>query len=320
MSAYHNANLLYRPSISIWTARIKDKAQSVKVNEDAGAVAGAANVYKQLLPESAELKAVQQHAAAFRTWIYDSTLPWDDSGWRIGRVVRHMEFMDQAQDWMTQFDAKVNAFLDIYAPAREQARFQLNDMFLDADYPGVNEVKSKFGISLDVSSLPNTEDFRIVDGIPQAEVDRLVDTAKTSVEARVQAAMQEAYARLHAVVAKMASTLTDYGNKSVKKFNDSLVSNIADVVAVMPALNILGDPTLDALAQDAKLLCDFTPEDLRKDDKSRKAAIEEATALAKKFKLAGTANPTVPAPVAPSEARSPAPMATALRDLMNEDA
>lgn len=317
MSAYHNSNLLYRPSVSIWTARIKDKAQSIAVNQNNGAVAGAANVYKQLLPDSPELKAIQQHGAAFRAWIYDSTLPWDDSGWRIGRVVRHMDFMDQAGDWMRGFDDKVQAFAQVYTQAFENARFTLNNLFDEADYPGVNEVVSKFGITLDVTSLPNTEDFRVVDGIPSDEVERLVQIAKTSVDERVKAAMGEAFSRLQGVVSKMAETLVAYENKSVKKFNDSLVGNIAALVEVMPALNILDDPELNVFATEARMLCDYAPEDLRKDTKTRKAAIAEASALAKRMApTTGSPLPTVPTGQPPAASS----MAHKLRDLMDEDA
>jgi hypothetical protein len=41
----------------------------------------------------------------------------------------------------------------------------------------------------------------------------------------------------------MANTLEQYGNKTVKKFNDSLVDNIAKIVSVMPALNLTNDRT-----------------------------------------------------------------------------
>ena len=322
-SSVRNSTLLYRPSISIWTARIKDKAESVKVASDNGAKAGVANVYKALLPESPELKALQQYSTSFRQWIYDNTLPWDDSGWRIGRVQNHMEFMTEVGDRTVKFGELVDTFIDMYATARENARFTLATLFDDADYPGVNEVRSKFGISLDCMALPNTEDFRVAEGLPQEEVDRLVGVATSGINERVAAAQQEAAQRLYAVVEKMASTLKDYDSKEIKKFNDTLVSNIADVVAIMPALNILGDPKLDALAAEAKDLASFDPVDLRKDAKSRKAAIDEATALAKKFSIAATVNPSRAKPVAPSESAKAEPRATSvadsLRDMMTEE-
>lgn len=283
MSAYHNSNLLYRPSLSVWTARKKDKTESAKVNSDAGAVEGAANVHKQLLPNSAELEAVQKYATAFRTWIYDSTLPWDDSGWRIGRVVRHMDFMAEAGDKMREFDTLVDAFVASYEQEVAQARFTLAGMFNQADYPGANEVRAKFAISIDVMTLPNSDDFRVVDGVPQAEVDKLCEIAANSTEARIAAGMQEAYKRLFTVVSKMATTLTQYGDKEIKKFNDTLTGNIGDLVAIMPALNIADDPKLNALTSEAKNLVDYDLADLRKDEGTRKAAIKEAAALVAKF-------------------------------------
>lgn len=338
-SQYRNNNLLYRPSISIWTARIKDKDESAKVAKDNGAKVGVANVYKALLPDSPQLKAVTQYATAFRQWIYDNTSAWDDGGWRIGRVTKHMDFMAEVGDRIVKFNELVEEFIAKYATARENARFTLATLFDESDYPGVNEVRSKFGICLDCQSLPNTEDFRVVDGLAQEEVDRLVNVARTGVEEKVSAAMQEAFQRLFGVVEKMASTLEDFGDQKIKKFNNTLVSNIADIVAVMPALNILGDPKLDALAAEAKDLTSFDPDDLRKDDKSRKAAIEEARALMKKFSIAATVNPSKPKPVAPSDERKPSPLnnpamsapygeapapaatsvADSLRDMMGDD-
>src|ERR1700744_3470068 len=98
MSQFRNSMMLYRPSLSCWTARKKDKDQSAKANKDAGAVEGAANVYKALLPDCAELMAVQKWATSFRSWVYATTLPWDDMGGRVAKVERHMDFMTEAGD------------------------------------------------------------------------------------------------------------------------------------------------------------------------------------------------------------------------------
>lgn len=283
MSQYHNSNLLYRPSVSVWTARKKDKAESAKVNSNAGAIEGAANVHKQLLPDSKELEDVQKYATTFRTWIYANTLPWGDNGERIGRAERHLEFMIEVGDRQREFNALVDTFLDAYAQAYENAKFTLNAMFNPADYPGQNEVRSKFSISLDVSTLPNSEDFRVVDGIPQEEVDKLCEVARSSTEARIQAGMTEAYTRLFDVVSKMATTLAQYGDKQIKKFNDTLVHNIGDLIGIMPALNITGDPKLAALTTECRVLLDYDLTDLRKNDVTRRAAIKDARALVAKF-------------------------------------
>lgn len=284
MSRYRNSTLLYRPSLSIWTARKKDKNETVKVNTNAGATVGAANVNKQLLPDSPELLAIQKWATGFRTWVYQTTLPWDDSGWRIGRVERHMDFMSEVGDRITAGDLLVDAFVANYATSVEEARFKLSVMFDPMDYPTPGSVRSKFSFSVDCMPLSNDEDFRVVDGLPQEEVDRMVTIASDATEARIASAMEEAYKRLYAVVAKMASTLQQYGNKEIKKFNDTLVGNIADLVDIMPALNLTNDPRLNELTDAARNLAAYDLSDLRKLDGTREAAIKEASALAKKFK------------------------------------
>jgi hypothetical protein len=281
MSSFHNRNLLYRPSLSIWTARKKDKGESTAVTERAGANAGSANVYKALLPENPRLEAVQKWANAFRDFIYTNTLPWDDAGWRIGTVVKHMDFMAKAGDKIREGEDMVDMFIADYAKAIENARFTLANLFDEDDYPGVEEVRSKFRFTIDVQTMPNADDFRVVEGVPPEEVDKLVSIAKNSVETRVQGAMDIAYNKLFTVVSKMATTLEQFGGGEIKKFNDTLVGNITELVDAMPALNITGDPRLDTLATQARELTQYALLDLRKDENVRKAAIIEAKALAK---------------------------------------
>lgn len=284
MSTVRTSTLLYRPSLSIWTARRKDKSESLKVNKAAGAIDGAANVNKQLLPDNAELLAIQKWATGFRTWVYDTTLPWDDTGWRIGRVERHMDFMAEIGDRLSFGDGLVEAFVNKYDAAVEDARFKLNTMFDQSDYPVAGAIRRRFNFSIDCSVLPNAEDFRVVDGVTHAEADRLVANAQRDVESRIEVAMAEAHNRLYEVVAKMANTLQQYGDKTIKKFNDSLVGNIADLVKIMPALNLTNDPKLADLARQAQELTQYDMAMLRKDDSVRSAAISEATALAARFK------------------------------------
>lgn len=309
MSNFHNSNLLYRPSLSIWQARKKDKAESSKVTEAAGAKAGAANVNKALLPENPKLEAIRKWGDQFRDFIYTNTLPWDDGGWRIGRVQKHMEFMVKTGDMMRDGEALVEDFIDSYQASIEEARFTLNDLFNPSDYPGVEELRTKFKFTLDVQTLPNVQDFRVLDGVPQEEVDKLVATATDNVETRVKDAMALAFERLFTVVQKFGNTLEQYSDGTVKKFNDTLVGNITELVEAMPALNIVGDPQLDALVARARELTSYAAMDLRKQPEVRDAAIKEAQELVKMFSGGQVVEPTVcpePAPApAPRKPRKP---------------
>lgn len=307
MSQLRNSNLLYRPSLSIWTARKKDKSESAKVNEQAGAVAGAANVNKQLFPEWPDLLAIQKWASGFRNWVYEATLPWDDSGWRIGRIEKHLEFTAAAAAKIREAEILLDTLIANYPAAVEQARFKLANMFDPSDYPTVNEVRRKFAFSLECQMLPNVEDFRIIDGIPADEVEALVQAAETNTEQRLGAAMTMAYERLHEVVTKMYTTLEAFGDKKIRKFNDTLLSNVVTLVDLMPALNLTGDPKLAALADKAKALTAYDLKDLRKDDAVRAAAIKEAQQLAQMFGVTDRSPAASPLLEAPYEGKTVQP-------------
>lgn len=283
MSTFRNSMMLYRASLSCWTARKKDQAQSAKTNKDAGAVDGAANVYKALLPDSPELLAVQQWVTGFRTWIYNTTLPWDDNGGRVAKVERHMDFMMEAGDRIRAGYALVEDFLAKYQSAIEEAKFKLNGMFNPLDYPTPEQVRHKFLFTIECEAVPEAADFRIVDGLPPEEVERLVASANERMDQRITAAIDEAYDRLREVVVKFATTLDDYGNKRIKKFNDTLSTNIGEIAGLIPALNLTSDPQLTALALEAKALTAYDLKDLRKDEAVRNAAIAEARLVAAKF-------------------------------------
>jgi hypothetical protein len=279
-SPFRNSMMLYTPSLSVWTGRKKDKTESAKANAAAGAVDGAANVYKALLPESPELLAVQKWATAFRSWVYATTLPWNDKGGRVARVERHMDFMTEAGDRIRAGEDLVEQFIASYARSIEEARFKLNGMFKQDDYPSEQELRRKFSFNIDCEAVPEATDFRIIDGLPPEEVERLVKDAQDGVEKRINAAMADAHERLVEVVVKMATTLEQFDRKEIKKFNDTLITNITDLCAVMPALNLTQDARIAEITRRAERLATYDLKDLRGIPETRTAAIAEARALA----------------------------------------
>lgn len=301
-ASIRNSVLLYRIAVSIWTARKLDKSESAKVNETAGAVTGAANVHKQLLPDCPELEAIRKWGTSFRTFVYLSTAPWDDNGWRAGNATNHMEFMMAVGDKIAEGEALVEQFIAVYERAIAEAQFRLANLFDARDYDTVEAVRRKFRFAVEVMPLPAVDDFRIVEGLTQDEADRLVSAAQAAADERIAGAMEDAYERLYEVVAKMASTLGAFGAGEIKKFNDTLVSNIGDLIEVMPALNLTNDPKLAELATKAKELALYSAVDLRKDPAVRDAAMTEARALAELMKPTTIPAVSVAVPAAPRPA------------------
>ena len=128
-----NSVLLYRPSLSVWTARKLDKSESQKVAQANNAVDGAANVHKALLPDCAELQAIQKWAGGFRDYVYTHTLPWDDGGWRCGKALAHLDFMTALSDRILCGETLCEDFYRVYDQRVSEAQFKLNHLFNATD-------------------------------------------------------------------------------------------------------------------------------------------------------------------------------------------
>jgi hypothetical protein len=100
----------------------------------------------------------------------------------------------------------------------------------------------------------------------------------------ISAATTSVWQRIHNVVEHMASKLEDYSVEVVNgktrtkgAFHDTLVSNIADLADLLPALNVSNDPKLTQMADNLRSkLASYDPDDLRKQEGARKMAAKDA--------------------------------------------
>ena len=72
--------------------------------------------------------------------------------------------------------------------------------------------------------------------------------------------MREPYERLYSHISRIVMRLSD--KKAV--FRDTLITGLADLCAILPGLNLTGDPQLDDLRKRAeKMIANLDPQDLR---------------------------------------------------------
>lgn len=257
-------------SISVWAGHRLDKDASRKVTEDAGAERDAARVNKHLIPKDA-MKGIVAAQGAVRTHFYENTLPWRDNGDRLLTRARFTAFIEEHERLRAEFDAAVEAFLTgSYMAARDQAAFRMGAMFNPDDYPSVDSLRRKFGVSLDIDAVTEAGDFRVqMDTEAAAKVRAGIEAAT---EQRVARAMQDVWQRLADAVGKMAERLGD----ADAIFRDSMLTNLDEIVDVLPDLNVLEDPALEQARLDVKArLTGFDAATLRT-DKATRAAVATA--------------------------------------------
>ncbi|HEV2277282.1 MAG TPA: hypothetical protein VGS02_03830 [Acidobacteriaceae bacterium] len=257
--------------ISVWTAVKHDRKVSREVADQHGAHQGAGRYNKQLLHGAEKLEELRTIAGQIRQYFYKVTLPWSDEGFRLLPANFYFELMARMREFEASFDAGVESFLRVYPQYIEQVRPELNGLFREEDYPSQEKLRAKFGVKLEVLPIPSGADFRVeMSAEEQARVAREIDT---SVRQSLMRGTEDLWRRLREVVAHMVDRL----NEPESRFHGSLVTNVLDLVEILPRLNVNGDTDLNHFAEQVKeRLCSYSAQELKKHDLLRVTTAADA--------------------------------------------
>lgn len=258
-------------SIGLWAGYRLDKEASQRVTSEAGASSDAARVNKHLMPKEA-LAPIVTAAGAVRNHFYLNTLPWKDNGDRILTRKLYEPFIQEHERLVTEFRDTVRDFLDnAYPSAIEKAAFRMGAMFDRDDYPESWELRRKFYIELGIDAISTANDFRVA--IDQAHVDRVKASMEAAAEARIQTATADVWRRMHTVVERFQERMAN----PEAVFRDSTVTNIKEMLDLVPGLNVLDDPAIEQVRKSiADALGGIDAKSIRKDPAFRQELAGEA--------------------------------------------
>jgi len=278
--------LLVEFNASVWTARKLDKGATdeVVINKRAAAK-DAARVNKHLLAGRGELDVIQKHVGAVRTYVYENTLPWSDTGIRLLPTAKFLEFNDRMGQFEQEFVDLVNDFVQVYPSLITAQAMALGDMFDRNEYPSAGEMAHKFSFRLNYMPVPKAGDFRVDVG-NEAQEELQKKLAKLADE-RVEFAMKDARDRLKAHLERMMERLkVEEINGKVQKsrIHDTLIEGGLELCDALVALNLTGDPALEAArAKLESVLRSVDVDDLRKHDGARVEVRTQVAEIMDKF-------------------------------------
>jgi muconolactone delta-isomerase len=265
-------------SISLWQGYRLDKEASRKVTTDNGADSDAARVNKHLVPKD-YLAPVVTAANNVRSHFYQHTLPWRDNGDRLMTRQLYMQFIEAHENLVTMFKDAVATFLDDkYPSAIAKAEFRMGTLFKRDDYPSASELRHKFRIGLDIDAVTTANDFRVQ--IDADQVERVKASMEAAAEARVNTAMQDVWKRLAETIGVFADRLS---NPDAKLY-DSAITNVEDLIELIPGLNVIDNPEIEEIRLAAKAkLTGVEAKDIRKDPALRAELGGEAKEIVDKM-------------------------------------
>ena len=266
-----NKAMLVDLHLSRWSGFKTDPKASTQLVKDASAQAGSAVVSKRLVPKEAFANIVTA-CNSLRAHMFKHTLPWSDNGQRIMTRNIFEMFMSGYGECERNFNAAVQEFIEVrYPQARDQASFRMGNLFVEKDYPTLDELRKKFRVDLDVDGITEPDDFRIQ--LPEAELSKLKASMEESINRRLGSAMQDVWLRIAELLEHYIEKIGD--PESI--FRDSTVNNLVELMNILPGLNITGDPKLREIRQRImNTIGSYQPNDLRKGSDLRAAAAKEA--------------------------------------------
>jgi hypothetical protein len=291
-------------SISMFAPTKTDKKATKEVISANHASEDAGRFVKAVIPKEA-LESIKTVASEARAYHNKKSLPWNDNGARILPSVYYTEYTDKMRQLKARFDAEVAKFCAKYQDLVDQRRTQLQAMFNPNDYPSKDVVKDKFSFKTSFDYIPSGEDFRV----SLAEED--LAAVRSEIDGRVKEAVDRArldlWQRVAEPVKHMAIALKD----PKKKFHDTLVGNIREILALVPALNVTNDPQLDAIRAEIEAeLVVHSPNNLRQSKILRKETCNAANAILEKMAgfmpmLTGESTAVAPIEADPEPEQSP---------------
>lgn len=268
--------------VSQWSGRRLDREITDEVNQQHNAAADAGRYNKLLLPKEA-LEPIEKVVSETRNEFTRRTLPWIDNGGRIMAADGYFAHATWINGQRAKFEAAVDEFITKYPGYVADARVRLNGMFKDEDYPTEDELRRKFGMDVKVMPVPSASDFRVE--MSEAQAEHIRAEIEANVAAATKSAVSDIYRRIADMCERMVDRLNAYkpsskkGEKPQGIFRDSLVGNVADLIDLLPTLNITGDPELYALADKLRPLVQYKADALREDEGKRRDVAAEAKAV-----------------------------------------
>lgn len=279
--------------ISVWTATKHDRKVSREVADQNGARERAGRYNKQLLMGTSKLEDLRSLAGQIRQHFYRVTLPWSDEGLRLLPSHFLFELKAKMREFEREFNDGIESFLLVYPEYIREARSELGGLFREEDYPTAEKLRDKFSVNLDILPFPAGEDFRVE--MSAEEQTRMAREIDSNAKEKLAKGTEELWKRLRQVVVHMVERL----NEPESRFHTTLVTNIEELVSILPALNVDQDPDLDRFASQIRdRLCAHSAKELKKDDQLRSDTASQAAEIVAEIDsvLGGRPSNVVPFP------------------------
>lgn len=269
--------MLAKLGIGVYEGGKQSKILQEEIEDAKKMSKNAVSVRKRLLA-TPELRALATIADQGRNIHKLMTSPWNGDGTGILPITLYTEYLKKVRDCRDRFIEAKKVLMDAYDQLVIDDRKRMGTEYDIHDYPLKKTLDHRFYFEIQFTPIPSRDNFIVA--LQEDEVNRIKEEFDEQYKSRWTEATKASYKKLYDVIQKMYETLSD----PEAKFHDTLVTNIAKLVEVLPALNVTGDDTLTELTKLAEEeLANIDPQELRDFSDYRKVTADLAGAMMEKI-------------------------------------
>lgn len=236
--------------------------------EDALDAHGAGKFVKQLYPKHLIDPIVQVEQEA-RAYLYANTRMWL-KGVYLLPTTRYMKFAEQMGKYELAFNQSVTAFMNNINKVMTAAQESQGAMFDPSEYPDLTALRAEFSFQPRYFPFADVGDFDL-DGMEQEQVEAL----KAEARLQYQAAFAESHKQLYTDLFSAVQRIVTQTGKAKGRIYDTLTSDLDHLIDVLPELNFMEDPDLNALVDECRKIA-VDPDMIRGEDGVRQRVHADA--------------------------------------------
>lgn len=233
--------------VTLNMGKLKSSVREKKVEEDTirkyGNAGDTTRTTKKLFKGS--IDELTKSQGQIRVFHYTLTLPWNDNNKRLLPSKKILEYTEGINNLISEHEAKIAEFFKKYVDYINQDKALLKDLFDTSNYLSLEQARQKFYVKVSYEPIEEVGDFRI-----ELKDKAIEEIKRQFLEDRKlfeEKSKKDLWARLYKVVKHMSERL-----KADGKLHESIVTNITELIELLPQLNVLQDKELDKMLEEVK--------------------------------------------------------------------
>jgi hypothetical protein len=255
---------------------MKDLPVTTAAHQAVGISNKRAGYYRKFKIDRNDVRDVIRVAQNARAYHRTMTVPWGRDVYRMLPAPLIIKYTRGLKDFKREFYANIDDVVLRWPTILANSQSRLGSAYNADDYFAAKEIKAQYDFEIHFKPVPLDDHFILE--VERETLEELKDQFNVDQDKNMKEAMTNLWHRLHGVVSNMATQLENAKPTIFK----TLVTNIEDLVEILPALNLDNDPKLTTMIQTVKdELTGYTPGQLKKSKKARNNTAKTAKKIQK---------------------------------------